>query len=62
MLQHDPRTCEKVPYTAYYANGTWSWQVRCPECGNVRRQDLNTGGLVEMFCNGLTIAAKPVAS
>lgn len=56
MLQHDLRICEKVPYTAYYAIGTWSWQIRCPSCGNVRRQHINTDGRGEMLCNGREIA------
>lgn len=57
MDSHDPLTCEKVPFTAYYSNGTWSWRVRCPACGNERRQHLNTDGRAEMQCNGQQIEA-----
>lgn len=60
--QHDPAVCERVPYTAYYANGKWSCQFRCPACGEVARHSVVELGLRKLCCNGITMEPGAVES
>lgn len=59
MRPHQTVACERVPYTAYYANGKWSCQFRCPACGEVERHSVVELGLRKLSCNGVTM--KPSA-
>lgn len=57
MAHHDPKACNKVPYTAYYSNGNWSCKFRCPECGSIGRQVVGAHSGYEMMCDGEIMGA-----
>jgi len=56
---HEPTACERVPYSAYYANGKWSRQFRCPACGEVERHSVIELGLRKLLCNGAKMEPEP---
>lgn len=59
---HEPVECERVPYTAYYANGKWSCQFRCPCCGEVARHSVVELGLKKLVCDGTKMEAGALMS